>query len=815
MTRATIDFGIDLGTTNSTIAVLIDGRPQPIRNNEQQEITPSAVMVERDGSLSVGQRAYRAAEIRPQAVAREFKRAMGIEQTFALSGRSMTPEELSAEVLKVLRTDAQARLGEEIRAAVITVPAMFTLAGCDATTRAAALAGIEQCVLLQEPIAAGIAYGAQENTASGYWVVYDLGGGTFDAALMTIRDRRLQVIDHAGDEFLGGKNFDDILVDHVVEQLHGQYRIDGVVRGGNPQRGRLYATLKAACEDGKKVLSRQKQVLIEIVNAQDDDGEPIDVGVTVQRITYDGLIDPLVTRTTTIVRDLLERNNLKPEMVQRVIMVGGPTLTPLVRRRVQRDTGIQIETRIDPMTVVAQGAAIYAGSQLRRDAATSSPSAGRDAAQVTLKYPPVSDDTEVMVGGRVEAVRDQGLLIQIERDDRGWTSGRIPISNGTFVTTIALRPRQANTFTLRLFDNSGLQLPIAPDRFAITHGLVVDEPPLSRSLGIAIDRGGDELGTKPLLERGTRLPATGQHRFKTSRPITPGQASVIKLHVVEGEAMNPDRNDHVCFIQLDGQNVRRALPQGTEIDVKIHVDTSRRVKVEAFVPMLDETFDTAAQQRDRPVPDIAILEHQISAEEERVVEISQVAPVGDAPAAIQDVKRAIREARGGDEDAAMRAQRRLRELQAELDSAKDAASLPLLQAQWRDLLPRAQQVLAQYGEPPDRQRLLTLEREGQDALRGRNQAQLRQRVEQLEQMYWGTLFKQPGWWIGFYQDLVEQQAHMVDPSTARVHIQEGRRALDRQDFEALQQMCWRLWDLLPNRARGQMTHGLPDVGIRA
>lgn len=816
MTRPTIDFGIDLGTTNSAVAVREDGRPHVIANMEGERITPSAVMIERNGGLTVGKRAYEAGDKRPEAVAREFKRAMGTEQTFSLSGKEMTPEALSAEVLKALKADVQAIYADDLRSAVVTVPAMFAHSACEATSRAARMAGIEQCVLLQEPIAAGLAYGFNEEQSHGYWLVYDLGGGTFDTSLLTMRDGRLEVVDHAGDEGLGGKDFDNLLVDYVVSELNKDYSIAAPLRGGGASAPRrlLYAILKRACEEAKIRLSRQSTASVELANVFDDRGHPIDIYVDVPSSKYLELIEPLVTRTIRIASNLLSRNNLEPSRVHRVIMVGGPTLTPFIRERVQEDLGIEPAVGIDPMTVVAQGAALFAGSVWREGLPATRLADAPSGLIVNLKYEPVSEQTEVLVGGRLEGVTRSQLVLQIERSDGGWSSGRLPITNSTFVAEVILARRSLSTFRLRVFDGTGTELPIEPNEFAITNGLVVDEPPLSKSLGVAVVGAADEPYTRVLLSRGTHLPATAKGRFETVHALVPGQRPGINIHVVEGEAPRADRNDHVGYIRLDGTNVTRPLPPGTQVDITIKVDTSRRLSVEAFVPLLDETYELTVENVDRPIPRVEVLEQLLEAEQERLQRIGAVASVGEASGQIGDVQRAIDEARVGDLESAARAQRLLRQIQAELDRVQNAADLPLLQAEWRDLLPRTRDLLSEYGEPAQRQQLLALEGEGEASAQSGDQTLLRHHFEQLRDLYWSVLMAQTGWWIGLYQDLSEHQEQMTDPATARVLFQEGRRALDRQDFDSLRRACSRLWELLPQNGRGQMTHGLPDVGVR-
>jgi molecular chaperone DnaK len=465
------------------------------------------------------------------------------------------------------------------------------------------------------------------------------------------------------------------------------------------------------------------------------------------------------------------------------------------------------------MTVVAQGAAIFSGGVLRDEPKAVPERSGVNDVRVELRFDPVSEDLEALVGGRIVGpVPTLAFTVEIERTDGRWSSSRIPVANGTFVTTVSLEPRSANSFNVRVFDPGGLPVRGASSEFAITHGIVVDEPPLSRPLGVAVEENEGPPRTKVLIEHGARLPATGRHSFRTTRALVPGQTGGINLHIVEGSSSRADRNDHVGFIRLDGRNVQRPVPVSSEVDITLSVDPSRRLSVEAFVPLLDETFRLTVSDMNRPTPDLATLRQQLEVEEERLSRVGAVASLGEAPSLVRDTHHALQEAEQGDQDAAMKAQRRLRELQTQLDSASDVAELPLLEAQWRDTLPRVREMLAEYSDPSRQQRLVILEREGDEAIAAANPAQLRQRIEDLSQLYWGILTEQDGWWIGFYQHLVERQEEMADQPTARMVVQQGRAALNMHDFEALRKACRTLWELLP--ATGD-SKGLPDVGIRA
>lgn len=240
MARVTVDFGIDLGTTNSEITHLKGTSVEVIKNLEGIDYTPSAVWLDRGGNFVVGRTAREYAFRDPGNVFTEFKLQMGsdAECIFARTKRRATPEELSAEVLKSLRENVRSRLGEELEAAVITVPAAFEWPQSDATHRAAVLAGIRQAPLLQEPVAAALAYGFQAEDQRAMWLVFDFGGGTFDAAVMSVRDGVIQVVNHGGDNHLGGKVIDWAVVERLSFQ-HSSVNTDlsrspGALNDGTP-----------------------------------------------------------------------------------------------------------------------------------------------------------------------------------------------------------------------------------------------------------------------------------------------------------------------------------------------------------------------------------------------------------------------------------------------------------------------------------------------------------------------------------------------------------------------------------------------------
>ena len=369
MNRATIDFGIDLGTTNSAIAVLKGIKPEVVKSNLDTDITPSAVFIGRQGNIIVGSKAKSKLEddrsVEDAYI--EFKRRMGGDSsyTFKSSGLRKSPEELSAEVLKSLKGNVQQRMDEDIKAAVITIPAAFAQRQCVATKRAAELAGFVQCPLLQEPVAASLAYGFQSDSEKrSFWLVFDFGGGTFDAAVMKAEDGDIQVVNHGGDNFLGGADIDwGVIEKIIIPNITSSYNLPDFKRGNDRWRSAL-AKIKRAVEFAKIDLSRSTEAYLDGCVFEDDDGNEVELdGFKLTQNQLADIAEPLIARAAEKCKAVLAEKNLSPSAIEKTILVGGPTLAPYFRDILADKLGIPLDHSVDPLTVVAQGAAVFAGTQ--------------------------------------------------------------------------------------------------------------------------------------------------------------------------------------------------------------------------------------------------------------------------------------------------------------------------------------------------------------------------------------------------------------------------------------------------------------------
>ena len=346
-------IGIDLGTTNSCVAVLEGGKASVITNAEGERTTPSVVSY-KNGEIKVGTVAKNEA-ITSSDVVRSNKRYIGTEHKFHVNGKDVTSVEVSAQILMKLKKDAEAYLNDKVTKAVITVPAYFNDAQRQATKDAGKVAGLEVERIINEPTAAAIAYGIDKQDKNQKILVYDLGGGTFDVSVLEIGDGVYEVLATAGNNKLGGDDFDQRVIDYLVEEFKKANGIDLSTDKLALQR------LKDAAEKAKKDLSSAVTTNISLPFITQGANGPLHLDVTLTRAKFEDLIRDLVESTTKQVKDALKEANLSSSDLDKVLLVGGSTRIPCVQELVRRETGKEPSKEVNPDEVVAMGAAIQGG----------------------------------------------------------------------------------------------------------------------------------------------------------------------------------------------------------------------------------------------------------------------------------------------------------------------------------------------------------------------------------------------------------------------------------------------------------------------
>ena len=344
-------IGIDLGTTNSCVSVVEGGAAVIIPNAEGGRTTPSVVAFSPNGERLVGSVAHRQAVSNPERTIRSVKRYMGTDRRFRIDGKDYTPQEISAMILRKLKDDAEAYLGEPVTDAVITVPAYFNDIQRQATKDAGRIAGLNVLRIINEPTSAALAYGLN-NGAPQKIMVYDLGGGTFDVSIIEIGDGVIEVLSTAGDNHLGGDDFDDRVASWLVDCFHREHRIDLRRDPAAMQR------VRDAAEQAKKELSATEIAYINLPYLAQKGGAPVHMETELTRSKFEQLTRDLVDRTELPVHSALNDAGISPSQLGRVLLVGGSTRIPAVQEKVRTLTGMEPSKGINPDECVAQGAAI-------------------------------------------------------------------------------------------------------------------------------------------------------------------------------------------------------------------------------------------------------------------------------------------------------------------------------------------------------------------------------------------------------------------------------------------------------------------------
>lgn len=823
MARSTIDFGIDLGTTNSAIAVLKGVRPEVIKNNLDADITPSAVYLNKAGNVTVGARAKNKLEEERSAEDAyiEFKRRMGTDADylFRTSGLRKTPEELSAEILKSLRGNVLQRLDEDISAAVITIPAAFAQRQCVATKRAAELAGFTQCPLLQEPVAASLAYGFQADTAKrSFWMVFDFGGGTFDAAVMKAEDGDLQVVNHGGDNFLGGADIDWAIIEtYIIPQLQDSYNLPDFRRGNLRWRAAL-AKLKRAVEMAKIDLSRAPSAALDGCVFEDEDGEEVDLeGFELTQAQVKRVAEPLILRAADKCRAVLAEKHLSPSAIERVLLVGGPTLAPYFRETLGEALGIPLDHSVDPLTVVAQGAAIFAGTQrIERGLRASATAAPMGAYKVTLNYSPIGPDDDPAVTGEVAmptgGVPTEGLRIAFVNRNTRWSSGEIPLNaEGKFRLRLRAVPGEQNIFDITLRDSIGNALPTDVKEIAYTVGATIKAQITCNDISVELSGNAVKLA----VPKGTAYPFKKSVRGVITNVALkrgePGQVTIPILEAINGNAgTKGDHNIKLGDLVIKSEDIRRDLPLGSDLELTLTAKEPGSINATAYVELLDETFSVTLRY-DRESISEEELWKEAEREKARIPKVLEKA--GDLVDAEtrQKLETLPQELDGlwrGIEDPAeaQKIQQRIIELRIIIDEVEDTVEIP---AKLHLIEIRLDAIDKQTGHMTAGQMTAA------DELRRRYEEQKSKRdpaaIEALNEEVGALLFdiysELPEYWKGFLGHLYGKREQMSDQREADLLFAQGARATERDDIEAMRKTVIRLLDLLPPEARENAQRG--------
>ena len=596
--------GIDLGTTNSAICSFDGESIQLYKSPEQHDVTPSAIFIDRRGNKYVGSRAYNNAARSPDNAAVLFKRLMGTSTPVKLPGvnLTMTPEECSAQVLRAL----YGYLPEEVRSngdtgTVITVPAAFNQMQKDSTMAAADAAGLGRVALMQEPVAAVMSVIRQRKN-DGIFVVYDLGGGTLDIAVAESISGRVTLLAHGGIAMCGGRDFDRILFDNVVKPWLLQNFHLPEDWTADPQYKSLLRMATWATERAKIELSQKDEAVVSLPETElgvcDQIGEEIYIDITIARERYDGLISSKVDESIQSARETLEKAGLSPHDVEHVVFVGGPTHYKPLRDRVSFQLGIAPSTQVNPMTAVAEGAAVFAESidwtsQRRgRKSARGAISAG-GTLDLSFNYIARTPASKAKIVVKLGRPVTEGVEFQIDSLDTGWSSGRMALKDEASLDLNLEKPGD-NVFKVFVFDSNGGPIFLSEDKIIIARTAAsIDAIPASHSIGVeARDKVGGRVILDYIIRDGDQLPKTGKKTFKALESLKAGSPGSIKFKLWEGDIEEPiSDNRFIGMFEIKGSDFENGvIAAGAELICEYEVLDSGNIVLEVSVPSISGSF---------------------------------------------------------------------------------------------------------------------------------------------------------------------------------------------------------------------------------
>ena len=818
-----INFGIDLGTTNSLVAKFNKGTVEIFKNpNGFKETLPSVVGFRNDRIL-VGEQARAYAEKDPKNVVSRFKRKMGTTESFKIKvlGQSKTPVELSAFVLKELKTFIHT--GENPGSIVLTIPASFDMVQSNATKEAGYAAGFREVLLLQEPIAASLAYANKEKGAdlkNSQWIVYDLGGGTFDVALVKIVEGELKVMDHEGDNYLGGGDFDALIVERIIApQLEKKGKFTDLLPQMKSESGkynRLWEVLLHKAEEAKIELSNKQSAEIDlgmIRDLEDEGGKSIDSILSFTRSEFEAVIKEAIDSTAEMLRKILTRNSLRPQDLKFVLMVGGSTYTPFVRKRIEELLGIPINTGIDPTNAIAVGAAYFAATkEIKLGEKLADKPMQPGALRVRVSYNRASQEREEMFSARVEG-DVTGMFYRITREDGGYDSGLKKLS-ARLVEDLPLQDDAYNLFTFKIYDAQNNPVPVDFESIQIAQGKYsVAGQMLPEDLSLVKDdlNTGDTKLDR-IFAKNCILRATTKKTVDVSKAIKHGSDDEIRIIVVEGPSENHfTANKTVGHLVISGKKLAKDILRGTEIDLSFEVSESRDLVVTAYVNPSGPEFKEVFEPKLRHVP-VKMLKEEMQMLETRLGREKAEAMTNENYEVLDKLEKLylpIQELQGAAllldledvTDDRYKLEDRKRKVAQELDQLTAGKRLERLRSDYQSTKDEVTGIVNESGNDHERRQLHEIVAQEHTFLNSTNPQKMEAAIEQLHLVSFQILRRTPDFLIGWFQRLIEKRETFNDQLQAKNLIEAGKKHIAADDFDKLGEVNGRLQNLLPQREK--------------
>ena len=818
----TINYGIDLGTTNSAIAKFTKGEVKVFTNplDLGRMTLPSVVSFKKDRRW-VGNKAKEKLEKNSKDVFSIFKRKMGTSESYQVKclGQSKTPIELSAEVLKELKTFVTS--GDKIESTVITIPASFDTIQSNATKEAGFQAGFKQVVLLQEPIAASLAYAnmtKEKELSDGQWLVYDLGGGTFDIALVKISDGEMKVLDHEGNNFLGGADFDQMLVENfIIPHLEKEGNFENLKEEMQSAKGKYnssYHICLHKAEEAKIELSARTSTEIELI-LEDDDGEELDTVLTITRSEFEDMIKPEIDGTIEMVKKIITRHSLVPEDLQFVLMIGGSTYIPFVRKRVSELVGANVNTDIDPTTAVAVGAAYYAGTK-QIDFNTETKQKDNTRLNVKMAYQKATKEVEEFFAARFFG-DTEGLFYRIDREDGGFSTGMKPLEK-QIGEELPLVESAYNFFILTVYDNENNIVKTDAETIGINSGYAVSGQPLPFDISLEVDDYDNPGRTKSelLFPKNTILPIKKTITRTLNRTIIKGAEDSIIINVLEGSHLAlPLANLSIGFMEINGKSIARDVSKGSDIEITLEMSESRDLTASAYLTMLDQEFKEVFNPKERHTSVEWLTTQVEELADELESEINQAVSIEDFETAetLQKLQKEMDEvvessnALVNDDvtDKRYQLEDKKRKIAQEIDNATKDKRIQQAKNTYFETKKKCIELINDYGNDYERKALNDVISQENSFLDSNNPMKTQEKSDELHSITVQVLWRKPEFLVAIFKDLVsDRSSRMNNQDQVKTFIDAGKFSIQSENWERLAEVNHGLMNLLPKGAEAEI-----------
>jgi molecular chaperone DnaK len=680
--------------------------------------------------------------------------------------------------------------------------------------KAGELAGFYECPLIQEPVAAALAYGFHADATTGYFLVYDFGGGTFDAAIMKAEEGSIHVVNHGGDNFLGGSNIDWEIIDKLlVPELKKNYNLPDFTRG-NKKWKTAFAVIKRAAEAAKIQVSRSDSTYIEDCMFKDADGEEIELNFKLTRNDLINVAEPIIMRSVEICKRVLKEKDFTTSAIERILLVGGPTLAPYFRDILKDRLGIHMDYSMDPLTVVARGAAVFAGTQ--RIEGKAIPKAVDGQFNARLAYKNMGPDTDPRILGEVSSANGtslNGYTVELAnktpeaKELLGWRSGKFPLKDdGKFKIYLEAEKGVRNIYEIELLDKAGRKQTIAPDTLVYTvtgAAGVISEQPIINSYSLALSNN----ETVEFFKKGDPLPAKCTRTFKTTLSLKKGESgNVLKVPVVEGNMSRADRNRLLGHLEVNGSHIRRDLPAGNEIEVTLEINSSRIINASAYIPMLDDEFKTIIDSNKGHTNanilriDFNDVKNRIDTICQKMKDIDEDIPFDLLNSGeINNLDNLI-SAANGDTDAALKAEKELLELKIKIDNVEDMLKWPEIVATTNEALENLKNTVDNIGNASYKEQAAKMSDDAHKLIQQKLADPLRKKIEQIKDFNRDIRWESPAFHINLFYYLRKKLDEMSDLNAAERYFQNGLKCISHDDIDGLMDVNYKLLDLLPDNA---------------